>query len=384
MLLHHSGPEVERKGFSATDFGWHSWYWDTGLHLLFWRRDDAGNVIAVELNRARLIADLITRLGSTADDRGARLEVVDISGRVVHQWGGIADHGPTTTVELPLSAPLGGWRLRHVHGSADRAAPTAGFVRAVGLAVAAALLVVLAAVFYRESTRELRAARQRVGFVNQVSHELRTPLTNIRLYAELLEREMDDADEQSQEHLRVIVAECGRLSRLIGNVLTFARQQRQQLRLHRVTACLDETLRLVAEQYRPSLSAKGVEVVLDLGAEEWFDFDPDAVGQIVGNLLNNVEKYAAAGGHASVVSLQREKSAVVRVCDHGPGVPADRAEAVFEPFVRLSDRLTEGVSGTGLGLSIARQLARLHGGDLQLAASKRGACFELTLPLEVP
>ncbi len=68
----------------------------------------------------------------------------------------------------------------------------------------------------------MREAVQRVSFVNQVSHELKTPLTNIRMYAELLERDSDEKNERLGRHIDVIVSESRRLSRLIGNVLTFS------------------------------------------------------------------------------------------------------------------------------------------------------------------
>ncbi len=77
----------------------------------------------------------------------------------------------------------------------------------------------------------------------------------------------------------------------------------------------------------------------------------------------------------------------VEVSDRGPGIPREARERVFQPFVRLSDRLTDGVAGTGIGLTIARELARQHGGDLVAAPSQQGARFVLTLrtpPVPVP
>jgi signal transduction histidine kinase len=72
---------------------------------------------------------------------------------------------------------------------------------------------------------------------------------------------------------------------------------------------------------------------------------------------------------------------VVIVQDQGPGIPRRYRDRVFQPFFRVGDKVTEGVSGTGIGLSIARDLARLHGGDLCLVDSIRGARFELVLPM---
>ena len=78
-------------------------------------------------------------------------------------------------------------------------------------------------------------------------------------------------------------------------------------------------------------------------------------------------------------SLHEGNRTVITVSDRGPGVPAAERENVFKPFVRLSSRVSDGVAGTGIGLSIARELARLHGGDLTLESSEEGATFRVTL-----
>jgi len=377
--------DTQQVSLPAVDHGWYAWYWDTGLHLIFWRRDSTNRLIAVELDRVRLLADLLVELstdpgGAESSTSWGRIVLEDSQGRVVFQSAAAATEGISVdAVERRLSPPLGAWNLRAEYWTGGTVGALGAFLRIAGLIIVAALLGGLAFVFHRESSRELRDASQRVGFVNQVSHELRTPLTNIRLYAELLERRLDD-DDENRSYLDIIVAESGRLSRLIGNVLSFAQRDRGALVIYPVEGSLDDTLRSVADQFRPSLESKGVEIILDLAAQRPVLFDPDAVEQVVGNLLSNVEKYAGGGKMVEIASKQFEMKTVVRVVDHGPGIPAERQEAVFKPFVRLSDRLTEGVSGTGIGLAIARELARLHGGDLRLVATGRGACFELELP----
>jgi len=379
-----SGPGLgAAQTVTRPDHGWYAWYWDQGLHLIFWRQDRHGNLIGAELSRERLLSDVINELPPPADEGSPPIALVDSRGEVVFQLGeGVVDLSAPSAVELPLTPPLGGWRLRQE----DRGGPaigTAGLLAGAGGFLAVALALGWLGIYlYRESTRDLREAAQRVRFVNQVSHELRTPLTNIRLYAELLEQQLDDDDEHAREQLAVIVSESHRLSRLIGNVLAFARQQRGRLQLHPKMAVLDDTAATVIEHFRPSLERAGVVVETSLAAPAPFPFDADAVEQVLANLLSNVEKYAAAGGWLRVASSQGGESATVTVEDHGPGIPREKVDAIFEPFVRLSDRLNEGVSGTGIGLTIARELARLHGGELRLVASAQGARFELWLPTE--
>ena len=135
----------------------------------------------------------------------------------------------------------------------------------------------------------MREATQRVSFVNQVSHELKTPLTSIRMYAELLEEELNDDNEKARNHVAVIVSESQRLSRLIGNVLTFGRKQRSALKLRCVNGDIDAIIRNVAQRFEPGLHEKDIEVVFDAGIGKQAHFDPDVLEQVLGNLLSNIE-----------------------------------------------------------------------------------------------
>ena len=100
----------------------------------------------------------------------------------------------------------------------------------------------------------------------------------------------------------MIVSESQRLSRLIGNVLTFSRKQRQTLEIHRTTGVVDEVLQSVLDHFKPALEAKEIEVQFERGASESVSFDADALEQIVGNLISNVEKYGAAGKYMKLTS----------------------------------------------------------------------------------
>ena len=101
--------------------------------------------------------------------------------------------------------------------------------------------------------------------------------------------------------------------------------------------------------------------------------------QILGNIFGNVEKYAAEGQFLAVSSRQQEGRLEITIADHGPGIPVNQRETIFKPFHRISNQLSDGVSGTGIGLSIVRELACLHGGDISLLPTEKGATFQLTL-----
>ncbi len=357
--------------------GWYGWFHNQGLHLIYWQRNPAGRIIGAELARMRLLADIVSALPSAEEanlPRG-RIRLLDAKGKPVYEWGGYEpsrDEKPR--LRLPLRRPLNAWGLAYFVPETDHAQALQGsalFNLVTGLAGVGLALVGLAVYFYRENTRQMREAEQRVSFVNQVSHELKTPLTNVRMYAELLERDLPDDAVKSRGHLGVIVSESQRLSRLIANVLTFGQEQRGELRL--ASGIVDDTIRQVLDHFRPALEAKNVEIVFAAGAGDRVMFDADALEQILGNLFSNVEKYAVAGKWLRVESRQSGDTTSIRVSDRGPGVPVARREDIFRPFVRVSDKLTDGVSGTGIGLSIARELARLHGGDLKLTPPVSGS-----------
>ncbi|MEI6085270.1 MAG: HAMP domain-containing sensor histidine kinase, partial [Verrucomicrobiota bacterium] len=353
----------------ATDHGWYVWFWGNGFNLVYWRRDNAGNIIATEVDRARLIADIIAALPDAGTQRG-RITLADATGDTLYQWGNYVPSPteiPQTT--LALGAPLNTWKLSSY-------APPTGLDRSVlltllaGLAAVAVALTGLAIYFYRENTRELREATRRVSFVNQVSHELKTPLTNIRMYAELLENELPETNR----HVSVIVAESQRLSRLIANVLRFARPHT----LHKTTGTVDNIVKSVIEDFTPALAAKNVTVNFTGNAPTPIEFDADALQQILGNLLSNVEKYAP-GNPIEITSQQTGVETIITVTDHGPGIPSAHRDDIFKPFYRLSNQLSDGVTGTGIGLTIARDLARQHGGDLTLLPTDAGATFQVKL-----
>ena len=374
-----------------TGHGWYTWYWGNGINFIFWRRDAAGRVIGVDCDRTRLLADIVAELpNSNPTDpnlpRG-RIALVDSAGATLYQWGAqepTADERPQATLEL--TAPLNAWKLTYCAPSGELNKAFGGSILSnfvAGITVVWIGLIGLAVYFYREHRREMREASQRVSFVNQVSHELKTPLTNIRMYAELLEGNLPDSDPKTTHYLGVIVSESQRLSRLIGNVLTFARQQKKKLNLHKSRGCVDDVISSVLDHFRPSLESKGVRISFTASADGMVEFDRDALEQILGNLFSNVEKYAATGGSMEVTSRQKADKTLITVADAGPGIPKNQAHKIFEPFYRISNKVSDGVTGTGIGLSIALDLAQRHGGDVKLLPSECGAYFQVELSTPV-
>lgn len=253
------------------------------------------------------------------------------------------------------------------------------------LAVSAALAAVIAIlgfIVYLAQRREHAIATQRVSFVNRVSHELRTPLTNILLNVDLALELAEDAPEESARRLGLVRIETRRLGRLIENVLTFSRTQEGKMEVN-TSACVPaEIVSSVIDQFVPSFQRRGLTIErVDENADATCLCDADALAQILGNLLSNVEKYVP-GGVVGITTRLAGAELLVRISDQGPGIPPEAVERIFHPFERIHSAVNEGASGTGLGLAIARDLATRLGGSLRLVSTPpdSGSCFELRIP----
>ena len=371
--------------------GWTTWDTGTTTDIYLWHRTSNKVLVGQKLSSAYWLSQLIARLPSTVDDKQntpASIKLVDKRQRNVYQWGTYSVDDTTTLEPLSkewLTYPLDGWRLEYF---APKAA--AGDSKALMFLVSFLSLLALVGIggrlIWNEYRREMRNAEQRVSFVNQVSHELKTPLTNICIYADMLESEVTQDQrpdvQRVKKFTKVVTSESQRLGRLINNVLNFSRTQQQKISVHKAPVSVDNVIQQTINNFAPAFATKQIRVDAKLNAPKSVMVDSELLEQILNNLFSNIEKYAAKGGLTEIVSSANDGVTHISVSDAGPGIPPALKDAIFQPFERGSDLLIEGVSGTGIGLSIARDLCRLHGGDLILVDSKKGACFEVSLQTE--
>lgn len=209
---------------------------------------------------------------------------------------------------------------------------------------------------WRDLGRQIRLARQKTDFVSNVSHELKTPLTSIRIFSELLAKNPDP--DRQKRYSEIIVNESSRLTRLINNVLDFARMDRGETKYEREVFDLNALVRETLTNFRPNFASDGVD-----SSPLPVHGNRDAVAQVLLNLLSNAEKYG--DGRIDVTTRRSETGlATVQVSDRGPGVPHGSEEKIFEQFYRAHNSLSSGIQGAGLGLTLARRIARANGGDV--------------------
>jgi signal transduction histidine kinase len=230
----------------------------------------------------------------------------------------------------------------------------------------------------------LELDKLRSAVVSNASHELRTPLTGILGSAQNLRDGLAGAlTSAQQEYVQMIESDSGRLIRVVNELLEWGRLQSGHIELQRAPVALYPLLDEVFTLMRPAAQRKAVTLELagDPGAR--VEADADKLKQILINLVDNAIKFSRPD---SRVCVRAEQSAhALRVCveDQGPGVPAEDVPRLFERFYR--GRAASTAPGSGLGLAIAKNLARLHGGDITLeTVPGRGSAFTLKLPAGAP
>jgi two-component system, OmpR family, sensor histidine kinase KdpD len=231
------------------------------------------------------------------------------------------------------------------------------------------------------SATELEEANSlRTALLAAVSHDLRTPLAAIKAAAtSLLSREVDWPPEQVQDFVKMIDVEADRLTHLVSNLLDMSRLQTGALRIVARPTKLEDVIYSAVG----TLGAGAARVVID-GADPSPVVDTDAglLERAIANIVDNALAWSPEGDVVRVEAALIGDHADVRVIDHGPGIPRDQREQVFEPFQRLGDGRGNAPDGVGLGLAVARGFVHAVGGDLTIDDTPNGGTtVVLALPV---
>jgi len=228
---------------------------------------------------------------------------------------------------------------------------------------------------FQEMTERLMEseARER-NFLMSVSHELRTPLTAIRGHVSALAEGLVEDPELRSRSLEIVEAEAKRLERLVGDILDLARLDAHRFTVLREEVGMEQLVEQAYETFSEQARLRSIDYRVVVNAKPVIVSDGDRVLQIVDNLLSNAFRATPDGGRIQLGLDQRNGTVEVSVEDTGPGIPAERQERLFRPFV-------SNTGGTGLGLTIAKELSSALGGRIEVDSEVgRGSRFELILP----
>lgn len=218
-------------------------------------------------------------------------------------------------------------------------------------------------------------------FAGNAAHELRTPLAILQTKLELFAEEHPAMDAETAGLIRSLREQLDRLTALVRTLLEMSN-------LQSVSRTDQIALAPLVEEILTDLTplAQKNNISLQQDCEELGMVGSDAlIYRLVFNLVENGIKYNRPGGAVRVTLQQEKQTAVLRVADTGPGIPADCRESIFQPFFRVDKSRSREMGGVGLGLALVREIAVLHGGSVTVErSSENGTTFAVTLPLAQP
>jgi signal transduction histidine kinase len=220
------------------------------------------------------------------------------------------------------------------------------------------------------------------SFLAKAAHELRTPLTNIRLFVEEALEHCERDPAGTSRCLNIMNEEAQRLDRTVSEILSVSQIEAGSFELKRDDVSVEALLTQLKADHEAQARERRITLEFDQPPKlPIIQADRDKIALALHNLVGNALKYTLEGGHVTVVTSVENSRLTVAVTDTGIGIGAEESERVFEKFYRSKDPQAAAVKGSGLGLPIAREVARLHGGDVTLESELgKGSTFTLILP----
>lgn len=220
-------------------------------------------------------------------------------------------------------------------------------------------------------------ARRRM--LSDLAHEMRTPLATIDAHLEAVE---DGVRAFDRSTLEVIGASTARLRRLAEDIGAVSRAEEGRLTIDRRTVSATEIARVAAAAALDRYEARRVALRVETEGEPAVIADPDRIGQVLGNLLDNALRHTAPGGTVTVSCRAHDGGVEYAVSDTGDGIAAEHVDHLFDRFYRADTARDRLHGGSGIGLSIAKALVEAHGGSIgaRSAGPGRGATFWVRIP----
>jgi signal transduction histidine kinase len=381
-------------------------YFQAQLRFTFPARDRLTSFVAIRIDAERLRTDyfpslIAAKLKSVEGVTGFPplvVSLLDNANRVVFppQGGAPATFVDERTFRLvffdpelvilaaPADRKLEVWRVRTGYGNQTIPEIIAARARPQHAMMAMLAGVMALGVFFivRAAAHELRVAEMKSTFVSSVSHDLKTPLALIQLFAETLELGRLKNTDRAHEYYRIINSEARKLTRLINNLLDFSKIEAGLRSYKREPVNLTEMTRGVLDSLASQFSHNQFTVTARLDGDVPVLIDPEAAVQALENLISNAMKYSPEHRQISVEVDRVDGYGIVRVRDHGLGIPMRLQRKIFRKFYRIQADAGSGPQGTGLGLAIVDHVMRGHGGFVRVDSEPgRGSTFTLHFPL---
>ena len=342
-----------------------------------------GYTVNLEWVQAHYFSDFIRQIQGIIGDPTLGIEIVNSDGRPVATVGPPVAGSPTHVRSFPLvfadQALLSDLSQRQ-RAATWSAAASRGAARTLALLGLGAFATIIGLGFtVRAARAAANLATVQSEFVSAVSHEMKTPLSLIRLASDTLANGRYASPSAIGDYGRLMAAEADHLTRLIDNVLYYARIKDTTSEYDFDVIDVAELVQESIDRFRPQLNELGFDLQMSLPADAAFvRADHVMMVHVFDNIVDNAIKYAASGKWLGIQVISSDRAVHVEIADRGQGIPADDLKHVFEKFYRRKGMRQR---GAGLGLAIVRGIVEDHQGTVNISSLVgKGTTVDVELP----
>ncbi len=237
----------------------------------------------------------------------------------------------------------------------------------------------LASIASAKAAKEAEARKD--DLLVYLAHDLKTPLTSILGYLKLIQDEPDISRELVSKYTGIALDKTRRLEELINEFFEITRFSTSKLTLEPVQINLSRMLMQIAYEFNPILTEKQLEWQLEIPEHVQIMGDPDKLERAIDNLIRNAVNYSYPGTKIRFSMTGENDQVCICVENHGPTIPKEKLERIFEQFYRLDSARSADTGGAGLGLAIAKEIIQLHHGTITAFSEDEKIRFTITLPV---
>ena len=234
----------------------------------------------------------------------------------------------------------------------------------------------------RQSREQAKEAEQRKNdLIVYMAHDLKTPLTSVIGYLSLLNEEKEITQETRSKYQQIALRKAERLEELINEFFEITRFNLSKMTLELSEINMTTMLEQSSWEFQPMFSEKGLTCSLALERNLMVTCDVDKIERVFDNLLKNAVNYSYENTEISIQAKRREDGKTVFLFqNHGKTISPEKLSRIFEQFFRLETSRSTKTGGAGLGLAIARDIVRLHGGELTCESAEETITFTMVIP----
>ncbi|MBT3691549.1 HAMP domain-containing protein [Candidatus Woesearchaeota archaeon] len=225
--------------------------------------------------------------------------------------------------------------------------------------------------------------KAKTEFLSITSHELRSPMTPMLAQLQMMEGDyFGKLNTKQKESLDIVLRNTKRLDNIIKDFLEISRIEAARLKFKFVKTDLTKTIKLIVEEMEGFLPEKRIKIITEIEKLPIITADPDRIGQVLRNLINNAIKFTKENGKIIIRAKQEGNVILFSVQDNGVGISKKDKERLFEPFYQADNMYQHKSGGTGLGLAIIRGIVESQGGKVWIESElRKGSKFLFTVPL---